>query len=327
MTDKPSEETIDNVNVIKSHYKFPEFHEVKGRKSIIHLFNSTMRCGIYILKFSNNEYYVGQSIDIAKRFIQHSKIHQDIEAISFIFVPKDELNLKEQKIIADFDTKKIYIRNIALASIPKGVSDLDMLWNIENQDKWLENFNQLPSIKDRIIDENQRRKYSLKFLLLKKESNYVELKRCLNSYFKFCIPETFLTEFKESKVFCRINMFLQEVLTIGFDKINNTMFYSFHVSKSVLERNNFLEGYEDGIYEFTFEKEKPVSLYLTNHYYKTGGADQICIDVYTQEEAVRLICDPYFQSAIKDFNLRLMKKGIGFNKSSHCFDLVSDIIK
>ena len=62
---------------------FPAPYTIRGRASIADLFPQGQRCGIYVLHFSDGEYYVGQSADIIRRYTQHSKIHADIEKISF----------------------------------------------------------------------------------------------------------------------------------------------------------------------------------------------------------------------------------------------------
>lgn len=58
-------------------YKFLDFFDVTNRMSIMNLFPSNDRCGIYVLYFKNGEYYIGKSLDIAVRYTQHSKTHKD----------------------------------------------------------------------------------------------------------------------------------------------------------------------------------------------------------------------------------------------------------
>lgn len=71
---------------------FCEFKNIDNKHSkgdiFQKIFNGKNICGIYILAFQNGMYYVGQSINIWKRFIQHNKNYDDIIAISFKNVEK-----------------------------------------------------------------------------------------------------------------------------------------------------------------------------------------------------------------------------------------------
>ena len=59
----------DKVQSILSKYDYPEFQWVSSRPSIADLFKPDKRCGIYILKFSNEFYYVGQAVDVTRRYV------------------------------------------------------------------------------------------------------------------------------------------------------------------------------------------------------------------------------------------------------------------
>lgn len=74
-------------------FKFDEAFDVKGRLSISDLFpKSKKRCGIYLLNFSDNTFYIGQAINAVKRFSQHRKNYNNIVRYWFIEVKKEDLN-------------------------------------------------------------------------------------------------------------------------------------------------------------------------------------------------------------------------------------------
>jgi integrative and conjugative element protein (TIGR02256 family) len=48
------------------------------------------RCDVYVLHFANGEYYVGQTVDITRRFVQHRKRHRDIAETGGILIGRIE---------------------------------------------------------------------------------------------------------------------------------------------------------------------------------------------------------------------------------------------
>ena len=58
---------------------FPTPTDVRGRRSIADLLpKSRDRCGIYLLAFSDGTFYIGQALDVVRRFSQHRKQHDNI---------------------------------------------------------------------------------------------------------------------------------------------------------------------------------------------------------------------------------------------------------
>lgn len=78
---------------------FPRPEPVKGRSSVADLYKQGRRCGVYVLLFGDGHAYVGQSLDVVRRYAQHLRVHQDIEAISFRESLPDELDAVEQGLI------------------------------------------------------------------------------------------------------------------------------------------------------------------------------------------------------------------------------------
>lgn len=68
------------------------------------------------IPFRNNVFYVGQAVDVIRRYVQHLKIHDDIQEISFKTFPENQFNKVEQKIVKTLEMEKVKLRNINLTS-------------------------------------------------------------------------------------------------------------------------------------------------------------------------------------------------------------------
>src|SRR5665647_2460200 len=71
----------------------------KDMSSIAGQFTYNNRCGIYILHFSNGQYYVGLAIDVVNRYAQHRLNHLDIEYVSLKEVAKTNLSKIEKETV------------------------------------------------------------------------------------------------------------------------------------------------------------------------------------------------------------------------------------
>jgi hypothetical protein len=58
---------------------FSRVSHVQGGASIADLFKPHERCGIYVLHFTNGEFYAGQAVDVTRRYVQHRETHKDIQ--------------------------------------------------------------------------------------------------------------------------------------------------------------------------------------------------------------------------------------------------------
>lgn len=304
---------------------------VEHRNSIYDLFHNISNIGIYVLHFSNNTYYVGQSIDIPRRFSEHKKVHQDITKISFKSCNRSDLNFEEAKTIAEFE-KFFSIRNIALASYPDTISALSIIFPEDRQNEWLY-ATKYSSSNVRQTDSVLRAKFNQKYqLLIKNHFFHDRILAVMKKYVSLCIPEKFLTEIsfwgcsclpsggKDTsliKVFSRINIYWQEVFTVGKSRANSFPIFNWHLEKSVFD------SLPDKEWVRRYDKFK--SLSFDDHFYKTGGSDQFRINICDTSEALDLLDDNIFIDSAKRFNLRLMRKGPLNFAQFHCMDL-SDIL-
>ncbi len=326
MTTVPSNH-LSIVQKALSKYNFSDFAWVLNMPTVANIFKPDKRCGIYVLRFMNDQYYVGQAIDVVRRYTQHSKVHNDIQEIAFKRYPRKNLNEIEQQLIKILEAKYIRLRNISLTSIPHGDTDLDLIISKKEQNDWLQKKtrNQLNGqlINQPMLQEKYTKKYNK---LIKRSDFNISVYPFLREYFAKCVLQPARTELSfwsltcMTKAFlntndlalCRLNMFWCEVLTIWIDN-EETINFSFHLTKSGLTK-----GYLKSL--------KIKSLMTSDHYYQKGGPDQFQIEIQGIDDALKLLHDSKVVLAIKTFNLRQMQKGATIYGRNHCIDLAKYIL-
>jgi hypothetical protein len=308
---------------------FPKPRVVLGRVSIADIYRSRNRCGIYILYFSNGEYYVGQTKDVTRRFVEHLRIHHDIEKLTFKRVARKNLASEEYAVAKVLQRQGFSLRNILLTSIPKGKSDLDLVMSLEDQTRWLEGHSYVDDQGDRVIEPELRRKYQERFRRLTEMPYADKAIAALQQYVRTGIPAPLRSEIafwacsclpgspsKQITIYSRINLFWQEVFTAYFE--NSQLWFSLHLARSVLE-------YEFGPSLVGLTSEHPF-VSVDDHAYAPGGPDQINLIVKGSSTLQRLLEDERIVRAIRLFNLRLMKKGPCRFSRYHCMDLADRLL-
>lgn len=315
-----------------SELNFLETKKIYNRPSIVDLFHNKNRCGIYLLHFSDDIYYIGQAIDIPRRYAQHRKNHDDITHISFKNINKNDLNYYEADAIKKFESK-FKLRNISLASAPAMDADLDDILPPNRQSEWLKEKEPTLIFKKRTVDKTLRSKYSRRFYDLKRNTFFIEqILPVLKKYVSTCIPEPYLTEISfwgssclpahEStsviEIYSRINMYWQEVFTVGKMLEQKLPLFSWHLSKKILT-SQLGENFKS-----TFKTYKTIE--FDDHYYESGGFDQFATYIYDTNEAMLFLNNNSVIEAIKNFNLRCMRKGAHIHAPYHCMDLADLIL-
>jgi predicted GIY-YIG superfamily endonuclease len=132
---------------------FAKSRRIEGRSSVADIYPAKLnRCGIYVLHFSNGEYYVGQTVDIVRRFAQHSHTHKDIESISFKKVARKHLNIEEENAVRHLETAQLRLRNIQLVSFSYAKTDFELIMSPEDQERWLNDTSFFDLAGNRVID-------------------------------------------------------------------------------------------------------------------------------------------------------------------------------
>jgi hypothetical protein len=302
---------------------------IRGRLSIADLFPVSKRCGVYILEFGDGDVYVGQTVDVTRRYVQHCKIHSDITSISFRRVAKKNLNETERTAIWMLEQNGYRLRNITFTSIPRGEFDFDFVMCPEDQHEWLANLDYIDDRGNRFNDIALRQRYTRKLQQFLKQPFADQAINVLRAYVRQGLPAyarsemsfwacSCLPAYSNSAIviYSRININWQEVFTICSE--NETLICSWHVARAPLEQV-FGESLD------SLQVRYP-DLSVTEHYYEPGGQDQINLVTEGEELALEMLNDKAVLAAVRLFNLRLMQKGPCTYNRYHCFDLADRLI-
>ncbi len=302
-----------------SGFEFPRW--VEGCASITELLPEANTSGIYVLHLNDGFRYVGKSREIARRFSQHSANFVDIKALSFRHVAQDKLDEVERDTVSLLEDAGVKLRNILLSSFTHAESSFSELMPLPLQEKWLSDTKFVDIDGQRTMDEALQARYESRFKNLCQMPNAEQVIHFLHCYLPAAIPAILRTEAKywaisclppaKLKVFCRVNIYWQEVLTVFEDA--GDLLFSFHLAKSGLS-NNFLKTVG------------PIAD-VTNHRYAPGGSDQINIVMQGGKEAIAFLKHGEVLSAVRKFNLNLMRKGLCQYARYHCYQLASNALE
>lgn len=117
--------------------------ELDSNTPIGPIFPADERCGIYVIEFDDGTKYVGQSIDVVKRFRNHthgSNHHEswgDVVALSFAPAPPLELDILEKQVIQSQLSAGVLLRNRSGVLASEGPSPLDLVVTVTEQKHWV----------------------------------------------------------------------------------------------------------------------------------------------------------------------------------------------
>ena len=317
-------------------FEFASRHNVKGRISVADLFTkSKKRCGIYLLEFANGTYYVGQALDVVRRFNQHRKNHDHICGLWFQAVRNVDLNEVEQWIIQKAEKSNMPLTNRTFVQNVSGETDLDLVITKEVQEKWLSSKSpsrERSSLMYRTVDEKFIFKYRDNFQKLVKDEQYPIVKMILKTYITTCIPfwpKTELSFWSLSclpatnkstwpRYFC-LNINAMEILVLGFEKRTGKPFLFVNLSdyfKRVSKKDvSSLKS------KYNCSEFKPAS-------YRAAAGSSYTVHFRNAEDFIRMLKnEPVMVRSMKELNLRLMRKGGTIYSPYHCFDLVNEVMK
>lgn len=285
--------------------------------------------GIYILQFTNKEYYIGQTIKIENRLKQHFKKFDDINYVYFKPVHEEFLLDEENKIISFFENQGIRIRNLKQINFKN-------IFNNACQKEWITNseYNYLSGSK--FDNEKVRGKYSERFRLLQGKSYFSNLVSTTSIYLKASIPNYIASEYNYWSITClpkylvkencisRININAIPVLSFYANE-NGTLNVMLFVSK--LPFLSWLQTNKQ--FETLFDNIPSLKLEIRNAFEVTEG-DEITLFM-EESDFINALNNEVIRSAIRLFNLRMMNKTgkeDTYRRSiAHCLDLSDLIVK
>ena len=315
-------------------FQFDKAFDVKGRLSVSDLFHRSIpRCGIYLLGFSDNTFYIGQAIDVVRRFAQHRKNYENIEKLWFQPFKKETLNEVEQQLIHEAEKYGLLLTNRIFVSNIFGDTDLDLIISQSEQREWLENNKEISNNGYDIYQTIEFKyviRYRNNFEKLKTVAEYQRLKRILNLYITRCLPAFKKTELSfwslsclpatnkntYPRYFC-LNVNAMEVFVMGFEARTKTPFVFIILTSLFFGDDDELDR--------LYKKFKTLDVEISK--YRAAGSDQIRFSFSDfREFEEMLLTEPNVVKSIKELNLRLMRKGGTIYSPFHCFDLAKDVL-
>ena len=326
--------SLEKINKISNFPEIPSEPEISTESfsisdlgfSIIYNDND---CGIYILEFTNNEYYIGQTKKIQHRINQHFSKYHDIESVYFKPVSADSLLSEENITISIFEKNKLRIRNLKQLKFKNIFTESDQI-------HWLNNlhFNTLTGIK--FNNDKVRERFRERFLILKEKPYFEELIMALSKYMTLCIPNYIASEFNYWNITCLPNYLEEDNCVVRINVNAIPVLSVFESSESTLRFIIFSS-------RLPFVRYLKQQRTLTALFYHIPHLE-IDLEKYFEEktegDVIRLVVDlSDFQSALNNelilssirlFNLRMMNntgKELKFRrKTYHCLDLADLII-
>lgn len=134
--------------------------------------------GIYRLRFANGQAYVGQAVDVLRRFEQHRQRWDDIAGVDFR-VEEGDLSKAEVDTVRHFE-RPGYLRNSLLTIHRHGPSPLDVVVPRAVQDDWLAGKGVEPSAAERGGDTSALP--SARFEQLRERDDYDDVVELLAAY-------------------------------------------------------------------------------------------------------------------------------------------------
>ena len=315
---------------------FPTLVSVSSLISIAHLFGSTKkRCGIYLLVFREGFFYVGQAVDVVRRFSQHRRVHNDIIGFSFLPITKSELDTTERTLIFRAEKNGIKLTNAIHVTNIVGDTDLDLVIPPSKQQEWLcsipdTNYaaSELPKIS---LPEVQQLRFLKNFSRFQRHPCSQRALALFRQYVLSCLPFPRDTEYSFWSVSCMpstnnntwprlfcVNAGVMELFVAGWEKDNPQALWSFvNVAEDVLiERWPSLEALAS---TFPFAD-------VMRSGYRDAGQHQVSLQTHDAETMMQLLEDSCITKAAATLALRVMRKRATIYGKFHCPQFVNQAL-
>lgn len=319
---------------------FPESTPVATLRTIAHLFGTRKsRCGIYMLRLPGDRAYIGQARDVVRRFAQHLRVHESIEAFAFLPTRLSSLNERERFLIREAERAGIVLSNVLHVTDFVGETDLDAVVSAEIQERWLRDPSpvntqcdtgarvQLPRAQVERFRPNFKRYAAL-------DESVPAATLALDLYMRGCLPLPRATEYSFWAVSCMpstnrstwprmycVSAGVMELFVCGYHSGRKPPVASWafvNVSKKVL-----YDGFGG---QKAFVRQFPNVRLDESRAYRDAGDDQLSLSVADADEMLDLLPDPRLQMAAGALALRVMRKRPTVYSQYHCQLLVDEAL-
>lgn len=306
---------------------FPALTHVATLRTIAHLFSGRRsRCGIYLLEFPDQRYYIGQAVDVVRRFAQHRRNYEEIVGFSFMETPRAQLDDKERELIHHAERLGLILFNTVHAANVVGETDLDLVVTPEEQTEFLDNpaaFNARDASAPIVWPAAVVERTAAKYRRFRQQPLADPAAENLAYYLARCVVAPRRTEYSFWAVSCLpgtnhhvaprllcVNAGVMELFVVGWDKGAPTSCWGFvNVASDVL-----LGRWQS---RWRFRRTHP-SIRLIERGYRDAGQFQILLHAYSKEALRSLLQDEMVQCAAAALSLRVMRKRATIYGKNHC---------
>ena len=311
---------------------FPPAEPVSTLRSVAHLFGSSKsRCGIYLLEFPAEKFYVGQAVDVVRRFGQHRMNHENISGFSFISAQLDFLNRIERELIQKAELLSLTILNTVHASNVIGETDLDMILSQEEQAEWLSSpvrFNTGDATAPIVLTNAQLERFSKQFHKFNKHPLYIPASELLMTYVRCCIPAPKRTEYSFWAVSCLpttnhntwprllcVSAGVMELLVLGCHKDDPSAMWGFVTVASDVLSDTFKT--DQSLLDFF------PSIEIIRRQYRDAGQHQVTLWAGDEQSLAAILRHRAVQQTAASLTLRVMRKRATIYSKFHCKHVVN----
>jgi hypothetical protein len=323
---------------------FPEPIDLGTLGSIAHLFGATRsafapsptRTGVYALLLPDDRIYVGQAIEVVRRFAQHRRALGSIEAVSFMPALATALDARERADIRAIEAAGLRIANVVHVSDVQGERDLDVLVSPDVQERWLRdplrvNAAERTQVAPVELPPLQRDRFALRFRELEAHPHGAAAVHLLSTYLCGAVPLPRTTEYSFWSVSCLpstggsswprlvcVNAGVMELFVLG-GKADATPLWGFvNVALDVLES---MPGGQRGF------RRRHRGVEVEDSAYRDAGAQQARLRFASEQAAAHLLFDPGVQRAAGALALRVMRKRATIFGKYHCKPLADRALR
>lgn len=336
MTQLVNAETIDQTIQLASSMGFPNMDVVSSLQSISHLFGTTKkRCGIYLLAFQSKLFYIGQSMDVVRRFSQHRRIHADIVGFSFLPVTKLNLDNIEKSLIYKAESLGIKITNAVHVTNVVGDTDFDLIVPISEQNAWLSTafctpINEANHSKI-ILPQAQQLRFSKHYSRFERHPLFQRALNLTKQYLATCVLAPRHTEYSFWSVSCMpstnhstwprllcLNAGVMELFVVGWERQSMDSMWSFiTVAEDVLlEHWGSLKHFSE-VFPFA---------HILRRGYRDAGQHQVTFQTCLGADMEILLANPGVTKAAAALVLRVMRKRATIYGKFHCTQLADSAL-
>lgn len=308
---------------------FAQLAPVSTLRSIAQLFGSSkLRCGIYLLEFPERRFYIGQAVEVVRRFAQHRKNYDEIVGFAFVPTQRAHLDQVERDLIREAELLGMVILNTVYTSNVVGDTDLDMVVSPEEQTFWRSSpakFNDGDTVSPIVLPVAQLERFSEQFRRFKAHRLFPSGSQLLQTYLHHCIPAPKRTEYSFWVVSCLPSTNrdtwprllcvsgVMELLVLGCHKATPSEMWGFvTVASDVLSE--------------TFPTDDALMaafplIEVVRREYRDAGQHQVTLHANNERSMKEILEHKVVRQAAPSLALRVMRKRATIYAKFHCKQL------